>query len=159
MQSKDGDKVVKKLLNAMLWAWSEAMGKYEGNPLWSEGAVASFRAYSEDCWKSKSQRSRPVPHSSRLVHEHIVPRKQVVNMLLDLDQGQPSRKMLVGSLFKRHAIGAVITRKEDGRLRDRKLTNGANGWDRYVKARIKFVAHTALPKSLGRRLKKMKLLA
>ena len=110
------------VLADVVWAWSEFHGKIDGCPYWSEAA-----------WLAKSK-----PRG--LMHEHVVPKKVVIDKLLSLEA--PSTEE-VRDVLDRFCIGVVVTREEDARmtrlgLRSEMPENwdGVDPWARYAKAGI-----------------------
>ena len=115
------------VLSEVTWVWSEFNGKYKGCEHWSEEA-----------WLLRDQ-------PKRLVHEHIIPKKMLIEQLLQLSN---PNAMSVKALLTRHCIGAVITREEDRRLSNSGLRskmpegwvwneNESDVWARYSLAGIK----------------------
>ena len=85
------------VINDVCWVWTGFTGKYLGCPYWSKMAVMQHR----------------LNPKARLKHEHVVPRKVVVNMLFTLDQVTPGRVRGILDMF---LIGAVVTPEEDAVL-------------------------------------------
>jgi hypothetical protein len=80
--------------NAM-WVWTEFEGKYKGCEYWSEAALE----FADD--------------ERKLVHEHAVPKKILIDMLLNLPN--PSSDS-VQEMFQNYCKAAVITKAEDASL-------------------------------------------
>ena len=57
------------VLNNVLWKWTEYAGKYKGCKFWTQAALEHYS----------------IRKSKGLRHEHVVPRKYLINMLLILD--------------------------------------------------------------------------
>lgn len=86
------------VLREVVWVWTEYLGKYNGCIYWSDAAVRRF----------KREHSR-----KRLRHEHVVPKKFVIDMLFDLQK--PSVETIRAMLDK-FLIGVVVTKEEDALL-------------------------------------------
>jgi len=142
--------LLKKLLDKVVWAYTEAPGKYRGNPIWSIGAIGSYKKWNSQCWKNpKKKKGLVLPDDDRLVHEHVVPRKFVVSKLLNLANPTEQR---IGSLLRKFALAAIVTRKENRRLR-RHGNDSSNNferdpWIRYKSAKIRIVNHTRMPRQI-----------
>ena len=111
----------------MLWKPSEAYGKYDGCPYWSEGALASRGKY-----------GRPVKDKRKfgadaLRHEHVFPRKELVQKLFSL--ADPT-STLVGELVESLNIGVVVTVAEDERLP--KQGTEPDPWERYRQGGVRW---------------------
>jgi hypothetical protein len=62
-----------------------------------------------------------------LVHEHLIPRKIVREMLMNLKDPSPEA---VNEIFDRFCVGVVITKTEDTRLNELGLnSNMPSNWD------------------------------
>src|ERR1035437_8238166 len=85
------------VVDQIFWVWSEFDGKHAGCKYWSKAAI-------ESGLKNKG-----------LVHEHLIPRKVVREMLLNLDHPFPEA---VNDILERLCIGVVVTKAEDKRLKD-----------------------------------------
>lgn len=83
------------VIDQIFWVWSEFDGKYAGCKYWSKAAT-------ESGLKNKG-----------LVHEHLIPRKIVREMLLKLDNPSPEA---VYDILDRYCVGVVVTKAEDTRL-------------------------------------------
>jgi hypothetical protein len=116
------------VVSEVFWVWSEFEGKHKGCRYWSEAA------------------RRSVHDMKNLVHEHVVPRKEMLAKF-DLDRfPKKTTEEEVRSLLDRYCIGCVVTRGEDvalnlAGLRSRMPTgwDGENPWARYDHIGIKFV--------------------
>jgi hypothetical protein len=86
------------VLKEVTWVWTESSGKFIGCPYWSAAAVRQF----------KRDHSR-----KRLVHEHVVPKKVVIDMLFGA--ANPTADS-VRAILDKFLIGVVVTKKEDLRL-------------------------------------------
>lgn len=104
------------------WVWTEFEGKYDGCEHWSEAA-----------WAVRGQ-------PEMLIHEHLMPKKLVIERLLRLASPTPSS---VQQLMESYCKGVVITRDEDTRLNKLGLRskmpkdwNEKDVWARYTAAQI-----------------------
>ncbi len=79
------------LLDNICWMLSEHDGKYQGCRFWSRGALES---------------------GIELRHEHVVPRRVIISLLLDAQDATDERIRAVLQL----CVGAVITKEEDQHL-------------------------------------------
>lgn len=145
-RKSEAEVMLKKLLDKVVWAYTEAPGKYRGNPIWSIGANRSYKKWNSRCWKSSKKNKRLViPDDDRLVHEHVVPRKFVVSKLLNM--ANPTERK-IGSLLRKFALAAVVTRKENRKLHrhgnDSKVFE-RDPWIRYKNAKIRIVNHSRMP--------------
>jgi len=85
------------VLDNIAWTWTEFDGKYKGCPYWSKRAMRHL--------------GKPDPKVLR--HEHAVPRKMVIQMLLEMKS--PTAKAVYG-VCEKFLIGVVVTVKEDNDL-------------------------------------------
>ena len=113
------------VIDQVFWVWSEFDGKHAGCKYWSKAAV-------ESGLKDKG-----------LVHEHLIPRKLVREMLLNLEDPSPEA---VNDILERLCIGVVVTKGEDTRLNELKLNSKMpddwdqqNLWARYQAAQIEVI--------------------
>lgn len=83
------------VLHQVTWEWTEIHGKYLGCPYWSKLALI---------WYASKKTLK------ELRHEHVVPKKVVINMLFNL--GEPTTDS-VGDICHRYLIGMVLTKVED----------------------------------------------
>ncbi len=139
---------LKKLLDKAVWAYTEAPGKYRGNPIWSTDANRSYKKWNSRCWRSsKKKKGLVIPGDDRLVHEHVVPRKFVVSKLLNM--ANPTERG-VGRLLRKFALAAVVTRKENRKLHRHgnkfSKTFERDPWIRYKNAKIRIVNHRRIPR-------------
>ncbi len=116
------------LLDNILWVWSEFDGKYDGCKWWSEQAL----------------RDR-----TDLRHEHAVPRRYLIERLMNL--GQPTLSE-VSAMLSELCVGVVVTRAEDARLTSTGLRkrmpedwDGKDVLDRYRAAGIIPIDTRAMP--------------
>ena len=96
------------VLNEVVWVWSEFYGKHKGCPWISVEAakVADERA---------------------LIHEHVVPKKQLITALFALCDATPD---VIYDYLQSHCIGVLVTKDEDERLRKAKFTSSMPAdWD------------------------------
>lgn len=107
--------------NAM-WVWTEFEGKYKGCEYWSVAA----QGFRED--------------QRMLVHEHAVPKKLLIDLLLSLSSPTPDS---VQQMFQNYCKAAVITKAEDAALNRLGLRSkmpsdwdGRDPWARYKAAGI-----------------------
>jgi hypothetical protein len=77
-----------------VWVWSEFYGKYAGCPFWSVAA-------------------REANSIKELCHEHVVPKRYIIQRLLDLSPPTPED---VHGVLSTYCIGAVVTRDEDRQI-------------------------------------------
>jgi hypothetical protein len=80
------------VLNDAIWTWSEFDGKFEGCKFWSSNAL---------CFRGNRK---------LLVHEHLVPRKVLIDWLLELSA--PSIEV-VSDIFENFCVGVIVTKDED----------------------------------------------
>jgi len=116
----DGTKLA--VIDQIFWVWSEFDGKHAGCKYWSKAAT-------ESGLKNKG-----------LVHEHLIPRKIVREMILNLEDLSPEA---VNDILDRFCVGVVVTKAEDTRLNELKLNSQMppdwdhkNLWARYHAAGI-----------------------
>ncbi|KAA6184220.1 hypothetical protein F2Q65_12960 [Thiohalocapsa marina] len=117
------DRHLRELAGVTLWKHSEADGKIQGCRFWSHEALAA-------------QKRR---QSKELQHEHVFPKKQMIELLFDLDSPDLAT---VRRLLDELNIAAVVTKTEHRRL------GGIPGtrhdvWERYRTAGIPWVDQTA----------------
>ncbi len=135
-------KLLTKLLDKLIWSYTEAPGKYRGNPIWSVGAVKSYGKWGAHSWRRSNQDIRlDIPDGDRVLPDRISPRTYIVRKLLKLVT--PTERN-VGRIFRKHAVAAVVTQKENRRLKHgdslRFLNHtGSRPWHRYKVASIKLV--------------------
>lgn len=120
------------------WVWTEFHGKYDGCPYWSELAIQLRRAQPK----------------AKLTHEHVVPKKVVINVLFALQSPTPATAFDLLSTF---LIGVVITRQEhdllnveDGSSMPAAFADPAHAdyrdpWLRYKKHDIRVVPQENVP--------------
>ena len=97
------------LINGMLWTVTEARGKYTT--------------------RYRSKGALEAPSGTKLQHEHVFPRKQLVDRIM--------REPYAAREHLSTAIGCVVTVEEHRRLTAIDRTQpGLHGWERYVAAGI-----------------------
>lgn len=89
------------LANASIWWWTERQGKYRGCPFWSRGALENLAS------------EGPANVSKRMRHEHVVPRRAIIEILLGLEEPTPAR---VHEVLSTLSIGCVVLREEASKL-------------------------------------------
>jgi len=118
--------------------------KYLGRPNWSVSAYNSFRRQylslpERERISAGAPSDKAVPYQrhhgeSGIMHEHVVPQKVLLDWLLEDSDS-------VAEIL-RHNVGAVITRDEDQRLRDKSThPRRSEPWRRYRGAGIRFIAN------------------
>lgn len=86
------------VLKEVTWVWTEFTGKFNGCHYWTAAALRRF--------KRESSRKR-------LRHEHVVPKKVVIEMLFALDKPTAEK---VRTILDKFLIGVVVTKEQDARL-------------------------------------------
>lgn len=86
------------VVREVAWVWTEYLGKFNGCIYWSDAAVRRF----------KREHSR-----KRLRHEHVVPKKFVIDMLFGLKTPTVEE---VRAILDKYLIGVVVTMEEDALL-------------------------------------------
>ena len=109
------------VLAEVVWVWSEFDGKYEGCKLWSENASQARK--------------------DKLIHEHVVPKKIIIDTLFNLSSPTGAA---VKDILSKFCLGVIVTKEEDQRLNTMGLRSkmpddwdGSDPWARYVAAGIK----------------------
>jgi hypothetical protein len=115
----------KKVIHLAAWAWSQLPGKISKTNYWSKLAEKVHDNKESD---------------SKLVFDHVVPRKEVAKILLtenSLSRGN------IKTIFEKFCFGCVICDSEDERLTENKLRDKMpKGWNKDsgdVWARYDFV--------------------
>ena len=130
--SEISDEAVRCLVSgSYAWLWSQDSaekgyrGKYENCIHWSEGA--------KDRWLAKGS----VP-KGEVIHEHVVPRAELVNALLALRASEcemtfEQRREKVRGIFQSRCIGCVVLKTEDEDIpkRIRGNSDASSVWGRY----------------------------
>jgi len=132
------ERVSGELLSRTIWKYSEARGKFRGNPFWSRKALEHFDEV--DRMGEKLFR-----------HEHVFPQGQLIEILRRLKDPQTSQ---LRSIYEKYAVAAVVLKEEDSLLhrsgRGRKTVDGGlkNPWLRYKmdQQQILIVENDFIPK-------------
>lgn len=105
------DKFTKKaVLNNAAWAWTMFQGKYDGCPIWSvQAKLYQFAHLQRRIAFEKAEGRLPRP-KRRLIHDHAVPRKLVLQMLSELSPATPEN---VFERCEKLLHGVVLMPKED----------------------------------------------
>ena len=110
------------VVDHVLWVWSEFDGKIQGCKHWSI--------------KAKNAKT-----GTRLIHEHVVPRKVLREKLFSITS--PTKRKVCNILSK-YCVGVVVTNDEDKELNSLGLRatmpkdwDGKDIWARYSVAKIK----------------------
>lgn len=115
------ERVSGELLGRTIWKYSEARGKFRGNPFWSRKALEHFDEI--DRMGEKLFR-----------HEHVFPQNQLIEILRRLEDPKTAQ---LRSIYEKYAVAAVILKEEDSLLhgsgRARNTVDGGlrNPWLRY----------------------------
>jgi hypothetical protein len=132
-----GNKDVRATLNELIWKYSELTGKYCGCHYWSVKARSLFdkelleymnggKPTLEDaCRVSVCLRPKTRVKEKRIVHEHVFPRKQLVDLLLEMDVH--STFDCVKTIIEQLAMGCVVLESEH----PKKTGDCNNPWLRY----------------------------
>ena len=91
------------VLKDAMWVWTEFNGKYEGCPYWSGMAMIRYAV----------NRNKKGKRHIGLRHEHIVPKRVVMEML---DSQNPATPEAVFAICEKFLIAVVITMEEDAIL-------------------------------------------
>jgi len=94
------------VLNNVCWEWTEYDGKYEGCRWWTRDAI--------DAFNSKFDKPKRIRVKS-LRHEHVVPRRVVIELLFGLPTQAPEAVLEVLQKFLQVV---VVTEKQEAKLRD-----------------------------------------
>jgi hypothetical protein len=144
------ERVSGELLSRTIWKYSEARGKFRGNPIWSRKALAHF----DEVERQGEKLFR---------HEHVFPQIRLIMMLRKLESPEP---FSIRPLYERYAIAAVVLKEENELLnrlgRGQSTVDGAfdNPWLRYCfeNDRIQIVENELIPKWHLTNLRKANLL-
>ena len=129
---------LRPLLSNVVWYWDgKGKHKYLGVPAWSHEALASYRR-NGGVVTTKGR-------GDALVHEHVMPRKAVVDALLDLDPVSPAS---VRDLLDRLAVVAIVTESEHRRLDD-SILDRDDPWLRYRVANVEVARGGDVVAALG----------
>lgn len=96
------------VLYQVTWEWTEIDGKVKGMKFWSRDA---FEQYIENEYSDFGLR-----------HEHVVPRKVIIEYLLSIDKSLLSEEFLF-EYFNKYLIGCVVTSGEAENLDSRYKSN------------------------------------
>jgi hypothetical protein len=111
------------LLSHTIWMWTEAAGKYRGCRYWTPAALEIRR------------------ERRRLRHEHIVPRKDLIEALHKLADPTPDA---VRDLYSRMAMACIVTVAEHDRLLDATWEElSQDPWIRYRRAGLEWIDTSA----------------
>lgn len=91
------------VLKDAMWVWTEFDGKYEGCAYWTALAMARYAV----------NRKRKEPRYAGLRHEHVVPKRVVMQMLESLDAPTPEA---VYAICEKFLLAVVVTVVEDAFL-------------------------------------------
>ena len=119
------DRHYRELCRALLSKHSEAYGKLLGCEKWSVAAVESFKRHKDVVTSVREDRT------DALRHEHVFPRKQLIELLFELEL--PKLKTVEMKLEKLN-LGAVVTHKEHGQLPSG--GNEVDPWQRYKEGKV-----------------------
>lgn len=121
------------VVSEITWVWSEFNGKHQGCQFWSKEALQS---------------GFPNKH---LVHEHLVPKRVLVDAIIDEIEKTPDS---IYDYLERFCIGVVVTKDEDARLNAAGLRSKMpenwdtkDPWARYNAVGIKVERATKKPRS------------
>ena len=129
---------LRDILSSVVWYWGgKGRHKYLGVGVWSEAALDSYRRHGKVVTSKGANDS--------LVHEHVMPRRAVVDALLEIAEVTPES---VRALLTDLAIVAVVTVAEHDRLDDQ-IVDPADPWKRYRAAKIPVVTGPAVIDVLG----------
>ncbi|MCA8951154.1 MAG: hypothetical protein KDE27_16730 [Planctomycetes bacterium] len=105
----------RKLLSSLLWQWTEADGKWSRSLPWSRSAL-----------ETDNRRS--------LRHEHVVPRKLLIDALVAMGDPEPRA---VRDILERMAVACIVTEEEHRRLPDVPWADLSHDvWVRYRRAGV-----------------------
>jgi len=132
------ERVSGELLSRTIWKYSEAHGKFRGNPFWSRKALDHF----DEVEREGDKLFR---------HEHVFPQKMLIEMLRKLENPETSQ---LRSVYEKYAVAAVILKEEDALLRGSGRGQNTvalgldNPWLRYRldNQRILIVENELIPK-------------
>jgi hypothetical protein len=144
------ERVSGELLSRTIWKYSEARGKFRGNPFWSRKALEHFDEV--DRMGEKLFR-----------HEHVFPQNQLIEILRRLED---PKTVQLRSIYEKYAVAVVILKEEDSLLhgsgRARNTVDGGlkNPWLRYKmdQQRILIVENEFIPKWHLENLRAVRLL-
>lgn len=96
--------ILRELLSVLLWKWTERNGKLLGCEIWSKKAIELYK-----------HTNKITKINSVLVHEHIIPKKVLIDQMLKNSTIDNIKKILVNSK------AAVILKEEDKKLNNNNL--------------------------------------
>jgi hypothetical protein len=109
------------VIDQALQLWSAHDGKYEGCRYWTKEALFAKREHLR-----YNGQGLTIPHEHRLIHEHIVPRKIIRDLLLTSSAPTATQ---IESLLDLYCVGAIITRPQDDQLTQAGLRDSMpHGW-------------------------------
>jgi tRNA(fMet)-specific endonuclease VapC len=115
------ERVSGELLSRTIWKYSEARGKFRGNPFWSRKALDHF-----------DEANRMGEKLFR--HEHVYPQVKLIEMLRQLENPSAAQLQLI---YEKYAVAAVILKEQNAQLhgsgRGQRTVEGGldNPWLRY----------------------------
>lgn len=119
------------VIDQALALWSAYEGKHEGCRYWTKEAIFARREHLR-----YDGSGLKIPSEHQLIHEHIVPRNIIRDVLLEL---QSPSALDVNELLEQYCVGAVITKLQDARLTEMGLRSSmprgwrfGNIWARYI---------------------------
>lgn len=89
------------VLFEILWIWTEFDGKYLGNPYWSETALKTY---------FDRKNVTDFTYGKFLRHDHAVPRKIILDHLLDTKE---INEEYIRNVFEKALVGVILTKSED----------------------------------------------
>lgn len=126
--AKEIDNHIRGIIShVLLWKHSEAEGeKYKDCRYWSQGALESVRRH------GKVVTSRNICGGDALRHEHLFPRKQLINKLFLIHEPTLSE---IRETLDRLNVAVIVTIDEDKSLGNAE-GDESNPWNRYDKAGV-----------------------
>ena len=126
------------VIDQALNLWSSHEGKYSGCQYWTPEAILAAHEH----LRYEGQGLAP-PYEHRIVHEHIIPRNIIRDILLNSQSLIASE---IESLLKLYCVGAIITKPQDDKLTKAKLRASMPNqwqpgdiWARYRICELKIV--------------------
>jgi len=127
LSGANGRHIKNAITHSLLWRFSEADGdKYDGCRYWTEGALQSRERH------GKAVTDERLVGSDALRHEHLFPRKQLIERLFALDVPDVPDETAVAdvrALLDRYNIAVIVTLEEDRRLP--REGDPDDPWERY----------------------------
>ncbi|NRY64160.1 hypothetical protein [Clostridium beijerinckii] len=93
------------MIDNICWSWTEYNGKYKGCEYWSEGALKLLNELKKD--------NEKIDYQKHFRHEHIVPRKILIDKILSLTN---LNEEIYKNILNKFMIGTVVTVSEDENL-------------------------------------------